>query len=82
MQFKPIIKDRGNKMVRDLIRAFAQSTGNKVYLREVEQIFEERLKDLTPRESEALQYLIDDLHGLGDLQSKVNQMKNQPWKTW
>jgi len=66
--------------IRDLIRAFAHSTGNKRYLQDVEKIFEEKLGDLTPAESETLRYLIRDLEGLGHLQSKVNQMK--PWKTW
>ena len=70
------------RTIKDLIGALARSSGNKVYLRDIEKIFEEKLGDLTPTECETLRYLIRDLEGLSQLQSQVNRMKSQPWKTW
>ena len=52
-------------VVKDLIRAFATSTGNKVYLRNLEELLEERLSDLTPQETETLYYLIRETPNLG-----------------
>lgn len=44
-----------------LIRALYQAAGNKMYMRSVEQILREKLKELTPYERQSLKHLSHDL---------------------
>lgn len=67
-------------VVKDLIRAFATSTGNKVYLRNLEELLEERLSDLTPQETETLYYLIRDIEETGH--KAQNGRNTKPWMRW
>ena len=51
-----------SKALNDLMRAFRQTLGNKVYMREVDAIFAKL--NLTPEEESTVYYLIRDLNQL------------------
>ena len=50
------------RIIDDLMRAFASAAGgNKVYIRDLRPLFEEKFQDLSNFEVETLYYLIRDL---------------------
>jgi len=63
-------------MIRELIRTLACALGNKRYLTDLEKMLE-RL-ELSGRDKQTLQYLIQDIRHL-----KTTSDKNkQPWRKW
>jgi len=57
-----LISGNKNPAVQDLIRALAQSVGNKVYLRDLEVLLDKI--EMSRVEQEVLYYLIRDLRSL------------------
>lgn len=47
--------------VVNLIRTLYQTIGNKRYMHSIEILLQEKLKDLTPEQKEALRFLASDL---------------------
>jgi hypothetical protein len=67
------------KLIKDLIRALAQTSGNKVYLRDVEKILNEKLADITQQEVHTMYFLVRDLGLVSTKLHQANRRKKQPW---
>ena len=67
------------KLIKDLIRALAQTSGNKVYLRDVEKILSENLAEITPQEIRTMYHLVRDLGFVSTQLHQANRRKKQPW---
>ena len=50
-----------NQSIQFLIRTLCQKVGNKRYMRDLEKLLEEKMKDLTPHEQETLNMLARDI---------------------
>jgi len=61
--------------MHELIRTLYRIVGNKVYLRDLEKLFQ-RLEDMTPQEKQSLRFLARDLE---QTQNNSNN-KKQFWR--
>jgi len=61
-----------NDQVENLIRALYQAVGNKVYMRDMERLLREKLKDADPNAKQAMRFLAADLN---QLQIEISRAK-------
>jgi uncharacterized protein YjiS (DUF1127 family) len=74
MDNKKVEADRG--AVRYLMRAIRSTIGNKRYLRDLEILLEEKLKDIAPQDEQTLFYLAHDISAIPGSARREAEQKN------
>lgn len=65
--------------IHHLIQALSSAIGNKVYLRDLEQLLTDKLINLSPVEEETLHLLSRSIRELGDDCDRFERKAKQPW---
>jgi hypothetical protein len=62
---------------RYLIQALYSAFGNKGYIRELQKLLEEKLKDIEPKDEELLLYLARDITELDDKEQRSSRQARE-----